>query len=744
MAQFIPSLEKIKQFKVQPTEGEWYLLRFLECNLDESYEVYFNPYLNGDRPDILIMKKGGGVLILEVKDWNLDAYRLDEKKHWFLKFPKNEKEQKVYIKSPVEQSVQYKRNLYNLHVEHLFEKQIKSPKLWKVVNCGVFFHNAREIQVKNLLVTPYSTDKNYSKFINSLILLGRDSLTKDNFDQILRKNYMSSDRQSYYFDDELYNSIRRLLIPPIHVRNQGIRIQRYNGILKKRLPSIRMYSKKQDELIFDEKLKRKEWRVKGVVGAGKTTLMAAKAVNSYKELLRQGVESPKILILTFNITLKNFIHDKLNQVSEEFDWKSFTIQNYHQFINFQLNNLGIVFHQINNESKEQFFARYYDNYQLFAEFADKTMRYDVIFIDEIQDFKRVWMDIIKDYFLNQEETTYPRGGYYLLGDVKQNIYTRKIDKKDVVTNVLGVNTLDTCFRSDKKIKDLAIGFQHRFFNERYDLDETLTAAEDSLFCRENIQQGYLNYKYLSENDNIRKVFNIIEGNIQHRINEIAINDITILGSNIEFLKKLDVYYRYKTGRRSTTMFETVEYMIFQGLRKNFLDNDRGLRNELNTIITNSSKRPISDNQKENQLVTLLTLLYLNKNYPSEFLSKLEIKCYELRISLSEIQTLFDTYQEQFDNFLNQINIIDYKFVQDNKKYNFWMNTGNIKFCTIQSFKGWESDTIFLLLEKRNDYETSFEETIYTGLTRASSNLVVLNIGNETYHENMKRLIDTYK
>ena len=47
------------------------------------------------------------------------------------------------------------------------------------------------------------------------------------------------------------------------------------------------------------------------------------------------------------------------------------------------------------------------------------------------------MDIIKDNFLI-EQGTYPQGGYYLLGDVKQNIYNRGISKKDVVTNVLGV------------------------------------------------------------------------------------------------------------------------------------------------------------------------------------------------------------------------------------------------------------------------------------------------------------------
>ena len=58
MAIFYPDINTISRFKVAPTNGEWALLDFLKNVLDDSYEVYFNPYLNGDRPDVLIMRKG--------------------------------------------------------------------------------------------------------------------------------------------------------------------------------------------------------------------------------------------------------------------------------------------------------------------------------------------------------------------------------------------------------------------------------------------------------------------------------------------------------------------------------------------------------------------------------------------------------------------------------------------------------------------------------------------------------------
>ena len=43
MAIFHPSIEKINQFKVQPTDGERTLLNFLSAVLDDSFEVFFNP-----------------------------------------------------------------------------------------------------------------------------------------------------------------------------------------------------------------------------------------------------------------------------------------------------------------------------------------------------------------------------------------------------------------------------------------------------------------------------------------------------------------------------------------------------------------------------------------------------------------------------------------------------------------------------------------------------------------------------
>ncbi len=501
-----------------------------------------------------------------------------------------------------------------------------------------------------------------------------------------------------------------------------------------------MYSKKQDELIYD-KDKRKEWRVKGVVGSGKTTILAAKAVQSYLELIAQGVNNPKILILTYNITLKNFIHEKIQRVHEEFNWSSFTILNYHQFIKIQLNNLGIVFERKSDETLEAFFARYFDNYQLFAERRDRTEKYDIVFIDEIQDYKRVWMDIIKDCF-RHEDGEYPRGGYFLLGDVKQNIYNRGTKNKDVATNVHGVHTLDTCLRSEMKIKDLAVGFQQEFFNGKYDIDESLTSDIDSLFTNNSLKQGYLNYIHLQSDNPIKSVFNVIDGNIRNRVNDVAINDITVLGAEMKFLQLFETYYRYKTGLRTSTMFETYEQMFLLGVRDKSAIAPYNLRQELKVLMRLDQAR--NPDKAERQIAILFCAYEMYTHFPKEFQTRLEAKCREYNITMDGFLCAMQRHIKEYVDFKNSVFSADYEFIRDNKKYNFWMNTGNIKISSIHSFKGWESDTIFLIIQKHFSGDPTFNELLYTGITRTRSNLIIINLGNEEYHEKLKQLVNRYK
>lgn len=216
MAVLYPDLQTILSDKVAPEPGELFLLKVLRDNFDDSYEVYFQPFLNGDRPDIILMRKDYGVMIIEVKDWDLTSYYLDSRKKWRLK------SNNAILRSPIDQVLQYKDNLYNLHIESLLENKIKNFKYWRLVSSCVYFHNSDKNQIKKLIIDPYLKDIKYQDFIKwNVDLLGRDSITVDALSKVFDKRRLSKPK-STFFSEELYNSFKRYFQPPFHYRADGI------------------------------------------------------------------------------------------------------------------------------------------------------------------------------------------------------------------------------------------------------------------------------------------------------------------------------------------------------------------------------------------------------------------------------------------------------------------------------------------------------------------------------------------
>ena len=657
MATFIPPIEKICQFKVKPEAGELELLLFLEKTLDDSFEVYFNPYMNGDRPDILIMRKGYGVMIIEVKDWDLGLYELDDKKHWILK------QNRAVLKSPIQQVIKYKENLFELHIDTLLEKKIKDIRKFNIVSCAVYFHNATKLQIENILVDPYKSDKKYLDFLKyNIDLIGKDNINEFDFNQILKRRYLKSEKESFLFTSDLYDSFKRFLNPPIHMKNEGVDF---------------MYSSKQREIIYEQE--KKQQRIKGVVGSGKTTVLAARAVHAYKRI-SQNKPNAQILILTFNITLRNFIHDKISLVREEFPWKAFVISNYHLFINSQLNNLGIPFEE---EKLKDLEGNYYSNKKLFLEHKSQIKTYDAIFIDEIQDYKRPWMEIIKDCFLVEG------GEYILLGDVKQNIYSNPTEQKDVSTNVRGVIELKRCFRSDFKIKDLAVEYQKNIFKDKYEIDTFNKNDAQSELQFERNQQGSISYMYLSDTNIVSTLYTIIHENILNKKNnQISPNDITILGYTVRQLKRFEAYYRYASGEKTKTMFETYEIMYMSSLKHYSSSNTpKWVQAGIQLIKRDKDKK---SERGLNQLAKLFTIYDLYAEYPDQFRHIIEWYCTQYKCPLDDFCRYLVEYENEFDCFKKEVYGADYKFIRTNKKLHFWMNSGTIKISTINSFKGWES------------------------------------------------------
>ncbi|MCF2494283.1 nuclease-related domain-containing DEAD/DEAH box helicase [Dyadobacter chenhuakuii] len=605
MAILSPTIEVIKRQKVQPTEGEWTLLNFLMGQLDDTYEIYYQPYLNGDNPDFAIMRKGSGVLLVEVKDWNLKHYYIDENKKWRLR------KDATQIKSPLNQVENYKSNLFKLHINELFKKTIKSQNHWATVNCAIYFHNETEQDLINFLINDFRThkDDSYNKFISYFGLMGYNSLTKEKLNLVLTKFWLN--KKSYYFDDILYISFKRYLKPPTHQLEEGIEIN---------------YSREQQDLIRSEIRPRR--KIKGVAGSGKTLILAKRAVNAHK---RTG---GRILILTYNLSLKNYIYDRISDVREEFDWSNFYITNYHQFFKTQSNNYNLEILSIAS----------WQNTLFFDSVKEEINKYDVILIDEIQDYMQPWIDIITTYF------THPETEFIVFGDEKQNIYERELDENNeiIVRQIAGRwnKSLNKSFRLVSSIYITALLFQNKFFEGKYNLDHTdidiqKLKRDNQLsidFTPRIIEYHYFNS--FTADILFKKIYSIL---LQHQIHS---SDVGILCSKVAILRAIDFLIRTKKHENTSITFEMEEEY---------------LQNEENS-------------------------------------TKIEV-------------------------------------IRRLRKNHFYMKTGTVKLSTIHSFKGWEIETLFLLIEN-GEKEKEFEnaELVYTGLTRAKKNLIIFNLGNKEYHD----------
>ena len=628
MAALHPDIETIAASKVPPTAGELRLLKYLTDNLGNEYEVFYQPFLNGDNPDIVLMRKGSGVIIFEVKDWDLSKYYIDQNTNWRLL------ENNAILKSPLKQVTEYKDNLYNLHIDTLLEKKITNTGVLNIVQCALYFHLASEEQLKIFLATGFQADqyRKYRQAVQRVHLLGHDSLNKTSLEELIERSLLH--KTNPLFTEVLYQSFKRYLKPPFHKLEEGIEIR---------------YTAEQFEIIHSKASRQK---IKGLAGSGKTLVLAKRAVNAHK---RTG---SKVLILTFNLTLKNYIHDRISDVRENFQWNFFYITNYHQFFKSEANNHNLKLYGLSAWEDTSFFDGV----------SNSIIKYNAIFIDEVQDYRTEWLEIITKYFLA------PDGEFVVFGDEKQNIYNRPLDenKEPIIRTVVGRwnRSLKTSKRFTSNIAALARQFQIAFMSQKYNIDDAVPAqvtldlgqAESEI----KVTQAFLDfdtkaieYFYFSETAAPESIHTAIYESItKHKITP---SNIAIINNKIEYIRKLDHLIRTASREKSKTTFETEE--MFKHL-----------------VAKTEAK---SNNQ--------------------------------------------DGYVRSLQDNLEDI--------RKNKKNHFWINTGTIKLSTVHSFKGWEIHTLFLIIE--NDDETTdstLDELIYTGLTRARVNLFIINLGNLKYDD----------
>ena len=388
-------------------------------HLTDLDKIYLKPEMGSDTPDMVIVRKDRGIVVMNVFDGDVSKCHYDDS-HGLLCEGKP-------IASPLKTVYGYCDNILTEKSTNLLRNAIQTKNGWFVVRPAIWFPEASWAQICAAFLydrEPVSKQTFHAR--GKLMLLDVDDFNRDPFVTLGLQWRRSC------FTDEVYNEFTGLLKSNWHSFADGD-------------TSLRLY-KEQRPLVVSEKGKKQ--KIKGVAGSGKTQVLASRAVNCQ---LRTG---GNVLILTFNITLVNYIRYRLGKIPADFLWNRFTISNYHSFFVSQARN-----HLVEMEDLACF-----ANTDFFEDVKDRLPKYSAILIDEVQDYEYNWLKILEKYFLEEG------GEFVLFGDSKQNIYRRQLDKDmEIRTPITGpwTSRLNTGRRFDNpRIASLAMSFQRFFFPDQ--------------------------------------------------------------------------------------------------------------------------------------------------------------------------------------------------------------------------------------------------------------------------------------
>lgn len=330
-----------------------------ECS--SSFSVFIRPTIGVDTPDVVLANISRGIILINVcKDLrNLDA----------------EYQRVENIKS----------YLFNTHLRTIKIDSIINQSVYGCVKTALFFPNSsqREVEEKlnalnNEMRENYGNpEKNYFAYL--IKLFSQSDLNEE-------LNRVSSRAFRYDYYDELL----KIIIGHWHSYKDGD-------------TNFRL-TRRQMEIVRSD---NNRLRVKGVAGCGKTQVVANRAVERH---LQTG---DTVLILTFNISLIQYVKMRINQVPADFNTTKFEITNYHQFF------LSMA----NKYSDKKIALTDFDEPNFFKPYESEISRYKTILIDEVQDFKTSWLFSIINYFLA------PDGTISVFGDGEQNIYEREMEQE---------------------------------------------------------------------------------------------------------------------------------------------------------------------------------------------------------------------------------------------------------------------------------------------------------------------------
>lgn len=457
----------------------------LENILSVDDIMYIDAAVNEVAVDFIIVRPNKGILLLNIFEENLNECTLSEDK------------KEINVHGQLYQSPIDLINLCQLSIkdgiEELLMSTIEDNRNFSLIKKAVVFSENSIDEIKKFF-------EYQNNVFNFTFIFGKEIIENRDISQNLYTT-IGFLYNNNAFDDVVRRKLARMISPSWHSYQEG-RIDMQPIGAQKRLSESSITQQK----------------ISGVAGSGKTQVLAFRAVNAMK---RTGGD---VLVLTYNITLANYLKFRLSEIREDFSWEKIDVYPYHQFFRIRAAEcqLHVEFSSYQNEA--------------FFENSKGHKKYSAIFVDEVQDYTTEWLRIIMQNFL-----LVPNGELVVFGDPKQNVYQRPLDANgDIRLGIIGGQwnrQLTTSRRfTNPRLANLATAFQTQFMAN---LPTDDIVAENTISNTFNFQ--IVTYIDLRQNNSIESIITNIINIISNDNNEAR--DFAVLASSTKLLRNIDILYR---------------------------------------------------------------------------------------------------------------------------------------------------------------------------------------------------------
>ncbi|GIP65105.1 DNA helicase [Virgibacillus pantothenticus] len=373
------------------TVGERILFHTLKECLDDDYIVYYEPEINGKRPDFLIIGPYLGLLVLEVKDYTINTLHRLTKNEWIIN---SKSDGMVTVDSPLKQAKDYMFSVQNLlkkdknltHQEGKYLGKLKFPcgygaVLTRLNQKQCIKTDLYEVAEPTLLLTRDEIDPDHDNFSEELLI------------EKLMNMFTIPFRLREPLSSEEMNAIRYHLFPEVRISREFKQASPYRDQLLLSLHNLETMDLHQEKLA--KQLGDKNRLIRGVAGSGKTLILASRA-----RLIKREHPDWNILILCYNISLsrsiETMVRAKMDEPTDLFEaaaisekndcMKGITVKNFHEWLKKDLD--------ITEEQLPTVIEKLENNETILP-------KYDAVLIDEGQDFKSEWLRLVS-LLLNEE------------------------------------------------------------------------------------------------------------------------------------------------------------------------------------------------------------------------------------------------------------------------------------------------------------------------------------------------------